>query len=305
MKSFVMGHPQQALIKLNISLKEALFLEYLTDFISSGTMKSIQQNGEHFFWLSGTKVLQDLPILGKTRRTISNIILSLEQKNVISRLKAKTNKMFLNINPFAFQNLQEPSTQNLTFVDSPKQKNPATKTQPANTKSKNLSLKQPNTNNQKQQENPTAKPAQISNSKTSISSTRTQKQQPKNTQSFPTLSHSITNFCNANLSIYNANLKSLNCPFKLQKSHIAIPRATSKPLNTEAFKKHLQNSLEQYFDSTTFNIILKNQTHIFALTKTHIILKNQKAEFLKKWKLQALILATQQAEKQSINRKKE
>ena len=42
---------------------------------------------------------------------------------------------------------------------------------------------QSNANNQKQQENPTAKPAQISNSKTSISSTRTQKQQPNPTQS--------------------------------------------------------------------------------------------------------------------------
>jgi hypothetical protein len=61
---------QQAIVesKLPIDVTDAIILNYFSDFIYTGKMKTVCENGESFYWVSYSEIMKQLPILGVTNR---------------------------------------------------------------------------------------------------------------------------------------------------------------------------------------------------------------------------------------------
>lgn len=63
MTSTIFGFNQNYLIKLNLTTDDALILKWLSNFIASGKQETISENGEIYYWVKYSKLLDDLPIL--------------------------------------------------------------------------------------------------------------------------------------------------------------------------------------------------------------------------------------------------
>ncbi len=96
MRQYIFNFSQQILVKLNLTLTEALILDYLLKFIENGTcFKNI--NGKKYMWVSIKKVLDDLPILNIKERALRTILNKLEKSNIISKQTVQ-NKQYIYIN---------------------------------------------------------------------------------------------------------------------------------------------------------------------------------------------------------------
>lgn len=97
MRTCIFNFDQKVLLSRGINLSEALVLDYLLVFFSSGNAKALNIDGKRFCWISYSKITQDLPILKPTPKKIQRMMLNLEKSGVIIRQQIKK-QMYIHIN---------------------------------------------------------------------------------------------------------------------------------------------------------------------------------------------------------------
>jgi len=82
---------QQACFELNLNLQEAYLLSWIVDFIQSGNMDSIILEGEPYYWIAYSKVIDELPMLRiQSMDVVGRKFKSLEKKKILKRHTVKT-----------------------------------------------------------------------------------------------------------------------------------------------------------------------------------------------------------------------
>ncbi len=97
MRNYIFEFEQQVAMRLDLNLKELLFLDYILQFVNSGNMRSKRVKGKYYFRLTYKKIMEDLPILKIKERQIRNMITKLEEMNIVKRLAELKNEMHLNV----------------------------------------------------------------------------------------------------------------------------------------------------------------------------------------------------------------
>lgn len=95
MRDNIFGYHQNALIKYNINLKEALILDYLKNFLKDGKSKMITYQNKNYYMIFYKKILEDLPILDISYNRLREVIRDLEDKGFIEKYKANINSSTL------------------------------------------------------------------------------------------------------------------------------------------------------------------------------------------------------------------
>ncbi len=103
MRQYIFDFNQEIAIKNNLQLDELLILDYLIKFFDSGTAVSRNINGKRFCWISYSKLISDLPILGAKDYTIRRMFASLEKKNIIER-QVIDGKLYIYIEQYLLYN---------------------------------------------------------------------------------------------------------------------------------------------------------------------------------------------------------
>lgn len=85
MKQSILGFDQEASVKLGLTIKDLLLLQYITCAISSDTMKSVSdENGSEYVWLQRAKIIEDLPILNVKERELNYSINRLKELGLLN-----------------------------------------------------------------------------------------------------------------------------------------------------------------------------------------------------------------------------
>lgn len=95
MRTYIFNFEQEVSLRLDLTLKELLFLDYLYKFIDSGNMRYKFNEGKRYYRLTYKKVIEDLPMLRIKERQLRNLIVKLEQKKLINRLADLKNEMHI------------------------------------------------------------------------------------------------------------------------------------------------------------------------------------------------------------------
>lgn len=73
MRLYIGKYLQQELLKYEgIDMIDITLLEYLEDFKNSGNMKEYIKNKKSWNWISWSKILNDMPILGVSKNAIKD-----------------------------------------------------------------------------------------------------------------------------------------------------------------------------------------------------------------------------------------
>jgi len=102
---------QSAAIKYGLTVKDLVFLEWLKGFASYSKVDSIKENGETYFWIKYTKVVDDLPLMFKNvyyvRTTIRNLSSINYDKPLIQKLvfSQKGTETYFAFNPIIMDEL--------------------------------------------------------------------------------------------------------------------------------------------------------------------------------------------------------
>ena len=70
MKYTILGFSQQKLLELKLGMDEAMILRWFVDFQSTGKMRKVIIDGREWMWVSYTGVLEAIPIVGGSTKTI-------------------------------------------------------------------------------------------------------------------------------------------------------------------------------------------------------------------------------------------
>lgn len=70
MRPKIFNFPQVTLLRLGLSLKEVLFLDYLQQFIVGNHMRSKRVDEKWYYKITYKKIMEDLPILNIKERQI-------------------------------------------------------------------------------------------------------------------------------------------------------------------------------------------------------------------------------------------
>lgn len=97
MRKYIFSFDQDKAVKLGLSVSELLILDYLRDFIKSGSMNHKDVSGVRFFLVVYKKLLKDLPILDIKERQLRNIFKTLESKKVVKLLSVGANYLYIHI----------------------------------------------------------------------------------------------------------------------------------------------------------------------------------------------------------------
>jgi hypothetical protein len=94
-------------MELGLGMDEAMILRWFVDYQASGKMRSISFEGRSWLWVSYQGVLDDLPIVGGSPKTISRRFERLEAAGVVEHHTFKEGGVFscYRINPTAYMTL--------------------------------------------------------------------------------------------------------------------------------------------------------------------------------------------------------
>ncbi len=98
MRNYIFDFDQQVMMDLDLSLQEALLLDYLTKFFDSGYAVTKYIERRKYCWITYKKMLEDLPILRKKERQTRRVLVSLEQKGLIKRHLENKNRLYIYVN---------------------------------------------------------------------------------------------------------------------------------------------------------------------------------------------------------------
>ena len=116
MRPKIFNFPQETLLRLGLSLKEVLFLDYLEQFAGSGHMRSKRVDKKWYFKITYKKIMEDLPILNIKERQIRNMITRLEKIGIMNRLSELKREMYLEIDFNAVYGFTLPTRFNLSEI---------------------------------------------------------------------------------------------------------------------------------------------------------------------------------------------
>lgn len=116
MRPKIFNFPQETLLRLGLSLKEVLFLDYLEQFAGSGHMRSKRVNEKWYYKITYKKIMDDLPILNIKERQIRNMITRLEKIGIMNRLSELKREMYLEIDFNAVYGFTLPTRFNLSEI---------------------------------------------------------------------------------------------------------------------------------------------------------------------------------------------
>ena len=116
MRPKIFNFPQETLLRLGLSLKEVLFLDYLQQFIGSNHMRSKRVDEKWYYKITYKKIMDDLPILNIKERQIRNMITRLEKIGIMNRLSELKREMYLEIDFNAVYGYSLPTHFNLSEI---------------------------------------------------------------------------------------------------------------------------------------------------------------------------------------------
>ena len=116
MRPKIFNFPQETLLRLGLTLKEVLFLDYLEQFARSGHMRSKRVDEKWYYKITYKKIIEDLPILNIKERQIRNMITRLEKIGIINRLSDLKREMYLEIDFNAVYGFTLPTRFNLSEI---------------------------------------------------------------------------------------------------------------------------------------------------------------------------------------------
>jgi len=71
MRYTILGFSQAKLVELGLGMDEAMILRWFVDFSATGKMRPISFNGKNWLWVNFSGVLEDIPIVAGSVKTIS------------------------------------------------------------------------------------------------------------------------------------------------------------------------------------------------------------------------------------------
>lgn len=98
MRTYIFGFEQSEAVKQGLGVRELLIMDYLYNFIQSGSMNYKIISDKKFYLIVYKKVLQDLPILGIKERQLQNIFHLLAEKKILSTTDECSYYLYININ---------------------------------------------------------------------------------------------------------------------------------------------------------------------------------------------------------------
>lgn len=104
MKFSVVGFSQRKLVELGLGMDEAMVLRWFVDYQASGKMRIIQFSGHTWFWVNYAGVLESLPIIAGSTKTISRRFDKLEASGVLEHYTFREGGVFscYRINPVVY-----------------------------------------------------------------------------------------------------------------------------------------------------------------------------------------------------------
>lgn len=103
----VLGFSQRRLVELGLTMDEAMILRWFVDYLSSGKMRVIQFGGHTWYWVNFSGVLESLPIIGGSAKTISRRFDRLEAAGVLEHYTFREGGVFscYRINAIIYESL--------------------------------------------------------------------------------------------------------------------------------------------------------------------------------------------------------
>jgi len=103
----VLGFSQRRLVELGLTMDEAMVLRWFIDYLSSGKMRVIQFGGHTWYWVNFSGVLESLPIIGGSAKTISRRFDRLEAAGVLEHYTFREGGVFscYRINAIVYESL--------------------------------------------------------------------------------------------------------------------------------------------------------------------------------------------------------
>ncbi|MEA5032320.1 MAG: hypothetical protein VB025_09250 [Sphaerochaeta sp.] len=94
MKFSIMGYSQRRLIELNLGMDETMLLRWFVEYQATGKMRSMMIEGKQYSWVNFTGVLDDIPIIGGSVKTMSRRFERLEAAGVMERKTVRQGGVF-------------------------------------------------------------------------------------------------------------------------------------------------------------------------------------------------------------------
>jgi hypothetical protein len=94
MKYTILGFSQQHLLNLGLGMDEAMILRWFVDFQGTGKMRPVIHDGKTWLWVNYSGVLEDLPIVGGSAKTISRRFERLVDSGVLEHVTIKEGGVF-------------------------------------------------------------------------------------------------------------------------------------------------------------------------------------------------------------------
>lgn len=94
MKYTILGFSQARLLDLNLGINEAMILRWFIDFQSTGKMRKVIIDSREWMWVSYSGVLEAIPIVGGSTKTISRRFESLEKAGVLEHTTFREGGVF-------------------------------------------------------------------------------------------------------------------------------------------------------------------------------------------------------------------
>ena len=92
MKQSVLGFNQEASIKLGLTLRDLLLLQYITCAITSDSMTHVcDEDGTDYVWLQRKKILEDLPVLAIKERELNYSLNRLKELGLLKTRDIREN----------------------------------------------------------------------------------------------------------------------------------------------------------------------------------------------------------------------
>lgn len=85
MRFSILGYSQRRLLQLGLGMDEAMLLRWFVEYQATGRMRSMVIEGRAFTWVNFCGVLEDLPVVGGSPRTVSRRFDRLEAAGVMER----------------------------------------------------------------------------------------------------------------------------------------------------------------------------------------------------------------------------
>ena len=94
MKYTIFGFSQKRLLELGLGVDDALVLDWFVTFQGSGRMRSMIVDGQAWYWVNYSGVLEDIPIAAGSEKTIARRFLKLKESGVLEHLTVRQGGTF-------------------------------------------------------------------------------------------------------------------------------------------------------------------------------------------------------------------